>query len=118
MIASFAEHYWQRALLVTALSEGVASTRWQAQITLLSDLAALCTTCDDRQTQWQQAQRLPQLFEQIQAGLAGCSYNAFDCAEMLASLHKTLTDRLQGITPSQEYSARELTQSSSSSGQY
>jgi hypothetical protein len=103
IINVFANKLWRKVLLVTAFKEGTKSPIWLEQCALLNKLCHLVTPCLGQNDKIQRSQDLPVIIPQIQSNLTTCAHNAFESAEILEELHRTLCECLKGNSAPTSY---------------
>lgn len=106
IVRAFASRLWSKVMLVTALRDGITSNRWHAQTQLLDNLCHLTTPCTTADDKIERCASLPKVMQQIQQALTTCTHNAFDTAEILEELHRTLCECLKGNSAPTQYAIK------------
>ena len=103
VVHAFANKLWRNAMLVTAMRDSITSSKWHTQIQLLENICRLTTPCTNPADKIERSNTLPKIMQQIQQALTSCAHNAFDTAEILEELHRTLCECLKGKTAPEHY---------------
>ncbi|BCD99320.1 DUF1631 family protein [Marinagarivorans cellulosilyticus] len=96
VVHAFATKLWRNVMLVTAMRDSITSPKWLAHIHLLEDICHLTTACTNTADKIERSNALPKAMQYIQQALTTCAHNAFDTAEILEELHRTLCSCLKG----------------------
>lgn len=103
VVHAFANKLWRNAMLVTAMRDSITSKKWHTQTQLLETICRLTTPCNTVADKIERSNTLPQIMLQIQKALTSCAHNAFDTAEILEELHRTLCACLKGKAAPEHY---------------
>ncbi|HEY7771905.1 MAG TPA: DUF1631 family protein [Marinagarivorans sp.] len=106
IVRAFANKLWRKVMLVTAMRDSITSSRWHNQTRLLDALCHLTTPCTTADDKTERCESLPKVMQQIQQAITTCTHNAFDTAEILEELHRTLCECLRGNPAPAQYAIK------------